>query len=210
MRIDRVYLVGAGGHGKVVLDALLESGISLSSIRVRDEAPHLYGVSFLGCTVEPFVFTKDVRGNLFHLAIGVGAVRKRLFTELVERGGVPLSVIHPSASISRFSTIGSGFFGAARAVVAPSTALGVGVIVNHGAVVDHDCVVGDFSHIAPNATLGGGVKVGAGALIGAGANILPRVVVGAGAVIGAGAVVTADVEAGAIYVGIPAKKVLES
>jgi len=210
MCIDRVFLIGAGGHGRVVLDALLESGIPLSCVHVRDKAQHLHGLDFLGCSIEPFVSTEDVQSEFFHLAIGNGKIRKRLFAELTALGAIPLSVTHPAASISRLSTIGAGFFGAAKAVVAPATVLGVGVIVNHGAVVDHDCVLGDFSHIAPNATLGGGVRVGAGVLIGAGANILPRVVIGADSVIGAGAVVTADVEAGVTYVGIPAKKVLGS
>ena len=50
-----------------------------------------------------------------------------------------------------------------------------------------------------------GVRIGAGAWLGAGAKLLDGVTVGDGAVVGAGAVVRADVPAGAIAVGVPAK-----
>lgn len=48
-------------------------------------------------------------------------------------------------------------------------------------------------------------RVCRGASIGVGAVILPGVVIGQGAMIGAGAVVTADVPAGAVYAGNPAR-----
>lgn len=44
-----------------------------------------------------------------------------------------------------------------------------------------------------------------GASIGANATVLPGLVIGAGAMVGAGAVVTADVPAGAVVVGNPAR-----
>lgn len=210
MRTDVIFLVGAGGHGKVVLDALLESGTPLSHIHVRDEAPHLQGTIFMGCVIESWALATEMASFSFHLAIGKAEVRRRLFSALTALGALPLTAMHPSASVSRYSILGAGCFVAARSVIAPGATLGDCVILNHGAIVDHDCEVGDFSHIAPNATLGGGVRVGAGVLIGAGAIILPGITIGAGATVGAGAVVTADIDAGEICVGIPAKKIIGS
>jgi sugar O-acyltransferase (sialic acid O-acetyltransferase NeuD family) len=210
MHTNKIFLVGAGGHSKVVLDALLESGALLSNVRICDEAPNLQGTVFMDCVIESIAHANDMAGSLFHLAIGKGDVRRRLFPELKALGAIPLMVRHPSASVSRYSILGAGCFIAARSVVAPGAILGDSVILNHGAIVDHDCEVGDFSHIAPNATLGGRVRIGSGVLIGAGANILPGVTIGTGAVIGAGAVVTADIYAGEIHVGIPARKIIVS
>jgi sugar O-acyltransferase (sialic acid O-acetyltransferase NeuD family) len=206
MHTELIYVIGASGHAKVVLDALLSNQVPLNQIRVRDDAPLLEGRDFLGCIIRTPGVVTTMAGQLFHLAIGSCSVRQRLFLELVALGALPSTVTHPRASVSRFAIVEDGAFVAARAIVAPGARVGHCVIVNHGAVVDHDCAVDVFSHIAPNATLGGGVKVGKCVLIGAGAIVLPGVCVGDGAVIGAGAVVTENVPAGEIHMGVPARK----
>lgn len=200
-----IYLIGAGGHGKVVLDALLSTDGQAYDVRVRDSAHELQGKRLLGYPIDVPAIAAEMEGQLFHLAIGNGQARRRLFDALCSISALPLSVIHATSCVSRFARIGDGSFLAARSVVAPTATIGRNVIINHGAIVDHDCVVGDFSHIAPNATLGGGVNLGWGVLVGAGANILPGRMIGDEAVIGAGAVVTANVNAGETWVGIPAK-----
>lgn len=207
MLTDFVFLVGAGGHCKVVLDALLASGTPLCNVRIRDDAPHLQGAGFMGCTIEIPALASVMAGSSFHIAVGTAEVRRCLFAEVSKIDALPLTVVHPSASVSSFSILGAGCFVAAKSVIAAGVILGDGVIVNHGAIVDHDCRVGDFSHIAPNATLGGGVRVGADVLIGAGATILPGIAIGDGAVVGAGAVITTDVDAYETHVGVPARKI---
>jgi sugar O-acyltransferase (sialic acid O-acetyltransferase NeuD family) len=205
-----LYLIGAGGHAKVVLDALLSTDAMAYGIRIRDGAQQLQGQQLLGYPIEVPAIAAEMENQSFHLAIGNGQARQRLFAMLIDIRAVPLSVVHPASSVSRFARVGDGSFVAAQAVVAAAAALGRSVIINHGAVVDHDCVVGDFSHIAPSAALSGGVVVGSGVLVGAGAKILPGLSVGDDAVIGAGAVVTANVGAGETWVGVPARNTARS
>ncbi len=50
------------------------------------------------------------------------------------------------------------------------------------------------------------IEIGDGCWIGARATVLPGVTIGAGAVIAAGAVVTEDCEPGAVYGGVPARR----
>ena len=69
---------------------------------------------------------------------------------------------------------------------------------------DHDFSDGSQPVLA-QARTSAGVAVGSGAWLGAGAKILDGVTVGDGAIIGAAAVVKADVPAGAIAAGIPAR-----
>jgi sugar O-acyltransferase (sialic acid O-acetyltransferase NeuD family) len=199
-----IHLIGAGGHCKVVLDALLESGGDLAAIRVRDGRAGRSGGDLLGAPVETPEVVDALAGQDFHVAIGAVEARARLYAEAAAAGGRPLTVRHPSARVSRFAEIADGAFLAALSVVGPSARIGRAVIVNHGAVVDHDCEVGDFTHLAPNCSLGGGVRVGERCLIGAGAVVLPGLSIGDGATIGAGAVVTRDVASHQTWTGVPA------
>ena len=193
-----------------MLDALLSTHTHAYDVRVRDGAHKLHGQNFLGYPVEVPAIAAEMEGHLFHIAIGDGKSRRRLFAALRIIKALPLSVVHAASCVSRFANVGEGSFLAAQSVVAAAVSIGHGVIINHGAVVDHDCIVGDFSHIAPNATLGGGVIVGSNVLVGAGTNILPGLSIGDNAVIGAGAVVTANVNANETWVGVPAKNTARS
>jgi sugar O-acyltransferase (sialic acid O-acetyltransferase NeuD family) len=203
MPTDHILLLGAGGHAKVVLDALLLTGFVRADIDVADDSVALHGRDFVGA---PVLQPADCAGQRFHVTIGVPRARERVFQRLQAAGRLPLNVVHPKASVSPLAALGRAVFVAAQAVVGPAARLGDSVIVNHGAVVDHDCVVGAFSHIAPNATLGGNVRIGRRVLVGAGATILPGVEVGDDSIIGAGAVVTGTVGAGGTWIGVPASR----
>lgn len=200
----KVVLVGAGGHAKVVYDALRAID-PVSDIDVRDDDPALLGRPFLDSAINVSAFADYAVSASIHIAIGDNAARRRVAERLDDRGCRLLAITHPASSVSRYAQVAAGAFIAANSVVGPGAFVGKGAIVNHGAVVDHECVVAPWTHIAPNATLGGKVKVGEGALVGAGAIVLPGIEVGEWATIGAGAVVTRDVSAYSTVVGVPAK-----
>ncbi len=204
MPTDSILILGAGGHAKVVLDALLRQGLNREGVEVADDGVALQGRDFLGAPVRAPADGLTLQAPRFHVAIGAAGARERAFGRLRGQGRVALSVLHTAASISPLAVLGEGVFVAAQAVVGPTAQLGEGVIVNHGAVVDHDCVIGAFSHIAPNATLGGGVTIGRRVLVGAGATLLPGVRVGDDSIIGAGALVARSIDAGGTWIGVPA------
>lgn len=193
-------IVGAGGHAKVVLDALLVSGVARESIVLRDGDPARAGDEVLGFTVLcPERADTDA---LVHIAIGSNIVRERLGSEAREL----VSIVHPAAMIAGSAHVAGGAFIAACAVLGPDARLAEGVILNHGAVVDHDCAIAAYAHVAPGAVLGGGVVVGARTLVGAGATVLPGVVIGNDVTIGAGAVVLRDIGDGETWAGNPATR----
>lgn len=202
---DPIVLFGAGGHAKVVFDALRASVHDLSGLLVVDEDPGLRGQDFLGLPIAPGAACAGLGKFRFHVAIGRNDVRRAVSERLAGRGGAALSVVHPGALVSPLARHEPGTFLAAGCILAPDSSVARGVIVNHGAIVDHDCTVGAYSHIAPNVTLGGKVSIGAGVLVGAGAVVLPGVSIGDGAVVGAGAVVTRDVAAYETVAGVPGR-----
>jgi serine O-acetyltransferase len=102
-------------------------------------------------------------------------------------------------------------------VLPPSAVLGRNVVLGYrglGIVVHRDAVIGDNVTIGQHATIGGrsGFSavpcIGNDVLIGAGACVLGPVRIGDGASIGANAVVLADVPAGALAVGVPARIIM--
>jgi sugar O-acyltransferase (sialic acid O-acetyltransferase NeuD family) len=205
MRTDGCVIIGAGGHGKVVLDAYLRARPG-ATVELRDDAPEKSGMYVLGVRVTVPVGHLAHLGAPCHVAIGDNGRRRGLGVTILDAGLALVSIVHPEASVSAHASIGRGAFIAARAVVAPSARVEDGVIVNHGAIVDHDCRVGAWSHVAPGAVLGGGVAIGRACLVGSGAVVLPGVAIGDEAFVGAGAVVTRDVPTGVTVVGAPAKE----
>lgn len=204
--VDSPLLIfGAGGHGRVLVDAALLAN-QWSRVLVSDrklpenQSELLPGVGLLTAAAA-LALNPSV-----HIAIGNNTFRQK---EASAWGHERLvSVVHPAAVVSVFSSMGAGCFVAAGAVVSPSAQVGMGVIINHGAVVDHDVEVGAFSHIAPNASLGGHAKLGQRVLIGSGAVVLPSIMIGDDVTIGAGSVVNANLLEAGTYAGIPARKIL--
>lgn len=197
--MTNLYLYGAGGHGKVVLDAMSKLSMACNAFIDDKDMPVWSGL--------PVIKFGALEANFkIHIAIGNSQIRQKIAN--IKYNIDYFSVIHPLASIAFGSQLLSGVFIAANAVLGPDTTVGMHTIINHGAIVDHDCVVGDFCHIAPNAVLGGGVKLGNHVLIGAGAVVLPGIQIGDHVTIGAGAVVTSNISSNSVYVGVPAKPLI--
>lgn len=202
-----VYLLAAGGHAAVVLDALLAAGVRVEGILdpARRPGEQVFGVPVLGD--DAWLAARDPATLL--LANGAGQVpradvRERLFEGFKARGFGFVPVRHPSAVVGREAQLAEGSQVMAGAVVQCRARIGRNAVVNTRASVDHDCVVGDHAFVGPGATLCGDVRVGAGAFVGSGAVVLPGVAVGARAIVGGGALVARDVPDGAIVTGVPA------
>lgn len=205
MPTSPILIVGAGGHALVVVDALRCDGWRAEDIVLCDHNEQRVGAILAGLEVKSVPPVSTV--GRFHVAIGQNIVRRRLQRELSQAGGQAMTIVHPAAVVSKSALVEPGCLITAQSVVGPDVHVGEGVIVNHGAVVDHECIVGAFAHIGPGATLGGAAILEEACLIGAGARVLPGVVVGCETILGAGAVATDDLQAGAVYVGIPAMPV---
>lgn len=195
-----LLVFGAGGHGRVVADALDPARVWL----VDDDCDRV-GTVVVGLRVHSLdQLPDDVRQ--FVVAIGDATVREATAARLVRLGFEPTVVHHPTAVISTHGAIDPGTVVLARASIGPGAAVGAHCVVNTGAIVEHDVRLRDFAFVGPGAILAGGVSVGAHAFIGAGAVVLPGVTIGERAIVGAGAVVHRDVEPRATVVGNPATK----
>jgi UDP-perosamine 4-acetyltransferase len=205
-------IVGAGGHGKVVLD-ILRAGGTYKPVGFVDADPSRAGTTVGGLPVfGPINLLPKLRQqhrHLKHAIVAIGDNRARTSTapRLVEAGLTLINAIHPTAVVSASATLGRNVVVAAQAVVCAEAIVADSVIVNTAAVVEHECEVGEAAHVAPTAALAGRVRVGRGAFVGLGAKVIQCLSVGEFATVGAGAVVIADVPARATVVGVPARVV---
>lgn len=199
-----IFICGAGGHAKVILEILEVLGQKCEGI--FDDNPQmkeLLGYPVLG-RWDPALVGDAAK---MVLAIGNNAVRKRLSQEMVCDW---VNAVHPSANISTRCTIGSGTVVMAGVSINSSSSVGSHAIINTNASVDHDCKLGDFVHISPNVALAGNVTVGEGTHIGIGSSVKQGVKIGKWSVIGAGTVVIRDVPDNVVVVGNPGRVLREN
>lgn len=193
-----VIVIGAGGHGRVVADALLASGREVRGFTDRGLEPGtpVLGTHVLGDDRALDEFDAD----MIDLAMGLGSVeRSPLRAEVFDRLSARFrftSVVHPSAVVSTGATIGTGSQVMAGAVVQTGVRIGKNVLLNTRSSLDHDCDIGDHAHIAPGVTLSGGVFVGARTHIGTGSVAIQSVRIGSECMIGAGSTVFKDLPDG--------------
>lgn len=201
--MNRLILIGASGHGKVVADIAKKCGYE--DIVFLDSDPSVTNCG--GCSVlGPDSLLPELDGDVF-VSIGNAAVRKKLSEREKDRH-IPV-LIHPSAVIAPDVVIGEGSVVMAGAVINPGAVVGKGVIVNTCSSIDHDCVIGDYVHVSVGAHLSGTVTVGEGTWIGAGATVSNNIDICPGCMIGAGAVVIKSIEKSGVYIGVPAKRIPE-
>lgn len=205
--MQRVLIVGAGGHAQVVADILQRSadlGGVVAPIGYLDDAPPRWGQTLLGLPVFGSIDDRRrVDYDALVVAIGDNSVRSRIFHQLREEGERFATAIHPHATIATGVVIGGGTMICARAVITPGTTIGANVILNTGSTVDHHNQICDHVHIAPGAHLGGDVTVEEGTLIGIGATVMPQIRIGAWSVVGAATLVNRNLPPNVVAVGVP-------
>ena len=197
-----VYVIGAGGHAKVVVSTLQAAGYMVKALFDDDQS--LWGKRILGIPVcGPIDELKDMKTVQAVAAIGDNKTRRRIVQCLPQAKWV--TVIHPAAYVHASSVIGAGTVVFAGAVIQPESHIGAHVIVNTGATIDHDCRLADYVQLCPGAHLAGNVGLNEGVFMGTGAVAVPGVKIGAWTVIGAGAVVIRDLPEKVVAVGVPAR-----
>lgn len=203
----KVWIVGAGAQGRVVLEALRAGG-QHQSISFLDDNAELHGTCVNGAEIIgglDAALASRCDGVEIIVALGNPLERIRLGSLIQERGMRLGNAIHPSAVIAGGVSIGCGNFVGARAVLNSDARIENHAIVNTGAIVEHDCVLEDGSAVGPGAILGGRVHLEQSSFISAGAIVISRVRIGRETVVGAGAVVTRDLPPKVLAWGAPAR-----
>lgn len=199
--MNGVCILGASGHGRVVLGVLRSSRTAVLGFYDDDEA--LVGrivsdVPVLGTVV-------DFERSAGQAIVGIGDCMVRRQVVEICRDACWVEAIHATAWVDPTARISQGSVICAGAVVQPDSDIGRHSIVNTGATIDHDCRVGNFVHVCPGANIGGGVTIGDGTWVGIGSAVIQGVRIGANVMVGAGTTVLRDIPDNAVVVGSPAR-----
>lgn len=160
--MEEVVLIGAGGHGKVVLDAILSNPqVNIKVIGFLDDGniEEIAGIKKIGNIFE----WKEYKDKKFHIAIGNNSFREKLAKEIGKER--LLTVVHKTAYISSMSKVKEGSYIGAMVVINPGSKIGRCSIINTGSIVEHDCEIGDYTHLSYRVLVGSESKISARTMI---------------------------------------------
>lgn len=178
---EKLLLVGAGGFGRVVSElaridydcAFVDDGV--------DKGTKVCDIEVIGNTTnlrELFSTYKNIV-----VTIGNNSIRKRIYEQALMIGYSFPNLIHPSAYISSYASIGKGCVVLNNACIQNGSTVGNCVLLNPGVEIHHDSFVDDFSLIYTNsvvrtyAKVGKCVKIGSNTTVCNDANVEDNIVI---------------------------------
>lgn len=203
---NKLLIIGAGGHGRVVADIALKMNKwkYVAFIDENENVKSSMGIEVIGNLDKAYEQMKDC--DIF-VAVGNNAIRKKMQESFEAMGANIPILIHPSAIIGKDVNIASGTVVMAGVVINSCTNIGKGCIINTGSTLDHDNLIEDYVHISPGVNLAGMVKIGECSWLGIGSVVSNYINITGGCKVGAGAVVVKDLVETGTYVGVPARRV---
>jgi len=229
--MKNLLIIGAGGFGREVLTWVLDhprnnqdwkvkgfldsrrdalDGFATHSQDLPDVVPHgpelheKFTRAF-GIVGDPMSYAPGV-DDIFLCAVGDPKERQRYARPILDKGGRFMVLIHPTALVSAFVSMGQGSIIGPLVSVSPDVRIGQFVTINSYSSIAHDVCVGDWCEVDGHCLIAGRAKVGTAARIHGGAVLTPDTRIGDEAIVGAGSVVFGRVPAGITVYGNPAKR----
>lgn len=212
--MKNIYIIGAGGHAKVIADIILKRKELLNEkIELmgffddkEDKSELIFGKFIIG-NIDDAEKLSQNKENCFIIGIGNNKIRK-LISEKYKLNYY--TAIHPNSIISNEVKLGIGTVVMAGAIINPYIFIGEHTIINTGAIIDHECNIASYSHICPRVAIAGNVKVGQETWVGIGSTVKQGVKIGSQVMIGAGSLVLKNIEDKKLAYGHPCLEIGEN
>lgn len=213
--MKKIVIIGAGGFGREVLDV----------IDACNQTNEIYDP--LGFVIDPqyglpgkIINDKPILGGYDWLekyanevyvtcAVGPSHLRYQLIQRALKLNCQFINLIHPSAIMSRWVTMGEGVIITAGCILTNQIQIGSHVHINLDCTIGHDVKLQEFVTLAPGVHISGNVTLGTGCYVGTGANIIEKLIIGDWSIIGAGSAIINNIPKNSTAVGIPGKVIKE-
>ncbi|WP_440616719.1 NeuD/PglB/VioB family sugar acetyltransferase [Cysteiniphilum sp. 6C5] len=203
---ENIVVIGAGGHAKVVVDAILAQGKYTIQAVIQDDPIPENGKTILGYEVIHSSHLSGKKIDCFIVAIGCDNTRKEQFLKYKKQGYHAATIIHPQSIIARNVIVSEGSVILAGVIINPDSNIGANVIINTGVIIEHDVSILSHSQLSPGAVVCGGCCVDEKVYIGANSVIRQCIHIVNDSIIGCGASVVCNITESGTYVGVPAKR----
>lgn len=204
-----IYILGVGRNTPVYIDLIETCGHKVAGLLHYNS--ERVGEKLLGYPIidsnENFFETHPLKGLNFAISVGDNVTRIRLAENILRLGGKLPTLIHPSAVVSKHTTIAMGVVIHANSVIQAGAKIGANTVISYNSSVTHTSTIGEGCYLAAGSNIGAYITIKNNVLIGQGAVLVSSKVkyVGENAVIGAGAVVITNVEPDEVVIGNPGK-----
>lgn len=214
---EKILILGAGQHGRVVANLLKTSKITKNKFTVfgfLDDNPKLQNTKVFGIPVVGKISELEEIKKKSKIKYGIMGISNRFlesrgkyFEKLIKAKYKSVNVIHDTSIIDINAKLGTGNVINPNCVINAFATIGDNCVIYTSSVIEHEDIIGDNVFIGPGVLLTADVKVGNNTFLGVGSSIIPHITVGENVTIGAGSVVIRDIGDNEKVAGIPAKPI---
>lgn len=207
--MQEIFLLGVGRNTPVFIDLIEQSGYKVGGLyHYNDDRTGEidYGFEIIGSFNDLFS-RENLLGINFLLTMGDNNLRGELANKILDFGGSLPSIIHPTAVISRFATVGIGVVISPFCYIQANSHIGDNTVILSGVNVSHNNIIGKNCFIAGGVTIGAYTTIGNNVFLGQGVLTISDKVknIGDNVFIGAGSLLTKSVEKNKSVYGRPAR-----
>jgi sugar O-acyltransferase (sialic acid O-acetyltransferase NeuD family) len=206
---EKILILGIGHNTAVYVELAELLGYEIEGLyhyKKGMTGQVFYGYPVLGCNDELFS-ADDLSQWNFVLSMGDNAIRSSLGREIRKRHGKLPTMIHPTASVSKYAKLDEGVVVGSQATIQANAIIMQDSVISFNSSVTHDAIIEEAVYISGHSIVGAYTTVCRNSFIGMGSVVVSGKVktVGENSIVGAGSVVIKDVEKNSTVVGNPAK-----
>ena len=168
--MEKILLIGGGGHCKSVIDVIEQEGrfTIIGIIDIEENiGQDVLKYKTIGCDNDLEELFKTYKYALVTVGqIKSNDLRVKLFNQLKKIGYTLPTIISPLAYVSKYASIEEGTVIMHHALVNVDAKVGKNCIVNTKALIEHDVVIENSCHISTGAILNGGTVVKENSFVG--------------------------------------------